>query len=194
LTPVPPFSSNIRVNDAFYAFYLRVVLSAAAYVGLVSAGIWAATRRADVVRRYCGAHLVALVLGAAADVAIVKIALPRGGLPPAYMNAVFLAPIAFFTAFSIWLCHRDEVLRLPAVLAPMAPIVAWGLLVVFGWQTGMGDYDVLGAWFVSAGCGGVDLAAKFGAPALSARPWRAKAVGYPAVLAAVYLLLPAATR
>lgn len=180
--------------DAFYAFYLRVVAAAAAYVALVSAGIWASTRRADLVRLYCGAHLAALALGALADVAIVKFALPRGGLPPAYMNAVFLAPIVFFTAFSIRLCHRDEILRLEGVLVPMAPIVAWGLLVVFGWQRGMGDFDVLGAWFVSAGCGGIDLAAKFGPPALSARPRRAKAFGYLAVLAAVYVLLPAATR
>jgi hypothetical protein len=180
--------------DAFYSFYLRVVLSAAAFVALVSAGIWASTRRPELVRRYCGAHLVALVLGALTDVALVKLVLPRGGLPPAYMNAIFLAPIAFFVSFSVWMCHRDEVLRLSGVLVPLAPVVAWGLLVVFGWQSGMGDYDVLGAWFVVAGTGGVDLAAKYGRPALSARPWRTKAAGYLLMLAAVYVLLPAATR
>lgn len=180
--------------DGFYAFYLRVVAAAAVYVGLVSAGIWAATRRPALVRQYCGAHLAALVLGAASDVALVKLVLPRGALPPAYMNAVLLAPIVFFTCFSIWMCHRGEVLRLPDVLAPMAPIVAWGLLVVFGWQKGMGDFDVLGAWFVSAGCGGIDVVSKFGPPVLSSRPWRAKAFGYVVILAAVYVLLPAATR
>lgn len=181
------------MSDAFYAFYVRVVISAAAFVGLISAAIYGLTRQTKLVRQYCAAHLIALVLGAAVDVALVKYFMPRGGLPPAYMNGIFLAPIAFFVGFSIYICHRDTVLRLPDVLIPMAPIVVWGLLVVFGWQTGMGDYDVLGAWFVSAGCGGVDLASRFGPPALTRRPGLTKSGGYALMLAAVYLLLPLAT-
>jgi hypothetical protein len=181
------------MSDAFYAFYVRVVISAAVFVGLISAAIYGLTKQSKLVRQYCAAHLIALVLGAAVDVALVKYFIPRGGLPPAYMNGIFLAPIAFFVGFSIFLCHRGTILRLQDVLIPMAPIVVWGLLVVFGWQRGMGDYDVLGAWFVSAGCGGVDLAARFGPPALTRKPLRTKLGGYLLMLAAVYLLLPLAT-
>ncbi|MBI5245650.1 MAG: hypothetical protein HY923_00590 [Elusimicrobia bacterium] len=181
------------MSDAFYVFYLKVIVCAAVFVGAVSAAIYAAARRTDLVRQYCAAHLIALVLGAAVDVAIVKYFMPRGGIPPQYMNAVLLAPIVFFIGFSIYLCHRDTVMHLADVLIPMAPVLAWGVLVVFGWQRGMGDYDVLGAWFVSAGCGGIDLAAKFGPPGLSARPLRTRFAGYLLMLAAVYLFLPLAT-
>lgn len=181
------------MSDTFYVFYLKVVVCAAVYVGLIGAGIYAATRQTRLVRQYCAAHLIALVLGAAVDVAIVKFFMPRGGISPQYMNAILLAPIVFFVAFSIYICHRDTVMHLADVLIPMAPVLAWGVLVVFGWQKGMGDYDVLGAWFVSAGCGGVDLAARFGPPVLTARPLRARFAGYLLMLAAVYLLLPLAT-
>lgn len=181
------------MNDVFYAFYIRVVIAAASFVLMISAAVYAATRRTDLVRQYFTAHLVALLLGALVDVAIVKLVMPRGGIPPAYMNAVFLAPLVFFVSFSIYLCHRGTVMHLPDVLIPIAPIVLWGLLVVFGWQTGMGDFDVLGAWFVSAGCGGVDLATRFGPPALTRRPLTLRLAGYAFMLAAVYLILPRAT-
>ena len=78
-------------------------------------------------------------------------------------------------------------------MLPLASIVAWGFLVVFGWQRGMGDYDVLGAWFVSAGCGGVDLAATFGPSTLNKRPIVSRIAGYALMVAAVYLILPRAT-
>lgn len=181
------------MSGAFYIFYLKVVISAGVFVGLISAGIYAATRQTRLVRQYCAAHLIALVLGAAVDVAIMKYFMPRGGIPPQYMNGVLLAPIVFFIGFSIYLTHRNTVLHLADVLIPMSPVVAWGVLVVFGWQKGMGDYDVLGAWFVSAGCGGIDLAAKFGVTTLTKRPLVVKAAGYLLMLAAVYVLLPLAT-
>lgn len=181
------------MNDAFYAFYLRIVAAAAVYVLLVSVGIYAATRRSDLVRRYFGVHLVALVLGALTDVALVKILLPRGvSIPPVYMNGIFLAPIAFFIGFSVYLTHRAT-LTAWDILIPISPVVAWGCLVVFGWQRGMGDFDVLGAWFVAAGCGGVDLAAAYGPPSLTKRPLAFKLAGYLFLLAAVYLILPRAT-
>ncbi len=182
------------MSDSFYSFYLRVVMAAAAYILLVSAGIYAATRRSSLVRQYFAVHLVALVLGALTDVALVKIVMARGlTIAPVYMNGIFLAPIAFFIAFSIYICHRDTALTAQDILIPLAPIVAWGCLVVFGWQKGMGDYDVLGAWFVAAGCGGVDLAAAYGPPSFKRRPLAVKLSGYAALLAAVYLILPRAT-
>lgn len=182
------------MSAAYYWFYARIIAAALAFVLMISGGIHAATRRWDLVRSYCAAHAVALVLGAITDVALVKYVLRHGGgLPPAYMNAIFLAPIVFFVGFSIYLC-RPAVMRAHDVLVPVAPIAAWGLLVLFGWQGDIGDYDVLGAWFVAAGCGGVDLAAAFGPPPLSKRPFATRAAGYAFMLAAVYVVLPAATR
>ena len=180
------------MSNDFYALYVRIVLSAITFVLLVSAGIFAATRRWDLVRQYFVAHAVALTLGAGVDVALVRWIIPRGGLPPAYMNAIFLAPIVFFVSLSIYLCHRGTVMHLMDVLLPIAPIVIWGLLVVFGWQTGMGDFDVVGAWFVAAGCGGVDLAAAFGPPAFTRRALAVRLAGYALMLATVYVILPRA--
>lgn len=74
-----------------------------------------------------------------------------------------------------------------------ALLVIWGCLVVFGWKHGMGDYDILGAWFVSAGCGGIDLVARFGAERLTRRPYLTRTLGYALVLMAVYEILPWAT-
>lgn len=182
------------MSDAYYWFYARIIAAAVTFVLLISFGIHATTRRWDLVRQYCGAHVLALILGTLTDIALIKYVLRHGGgLPPAYMNAIFLAPITFFVGFSIYLC-RPPVMHAHDVLIPVAPIVAWGLLVLFGWQGDVGDYDVLGAWFVAAGCGGVDLAATFGPPRLSRRPLATRAAGYFLMLAAVYIVLPAATR
>ncbi len=181
------------MSDSLYSFYLRIVVAAATYVLLISAGIYATTRRPSLVRQYLTVHLVALVLGTLTDVALVKIILPSGvSIPPAYMNGIFLAPIVFFIGFSIYITHRGA-LTAWDILIPIAPIVAWGFLVVFGWQGGMGDYDVLGGWFVAAGCGGVDLAAAYGPPSFTKRPLSVKFAGYLFLLAAVYLILPRAT-
>ncbi len=181
------------MSDAYYAFYGRMIVAAFVFVFLVSAGIFAATRRADLVRQYCGAHLVALTLGTLVDIVLALYVMPRGGIPPAYVGGIFLAPIAFFVAFSIYICHRGQALRAKDILIPIVPIVLWGVLVVFGGQRGMGDFDVLGAWFVSAGCGGIDIAAAYGLSAFASRPRTVKAAGYALMLFAVYLILPWAT-
>jgi hypothetical protein len=136
--------------------------------------------------------VAAIVLGTVVDMVIVKVFMPRGGLPVAYMNAIFLAPIVFFICFSLYICHRDTVLHLGDVLLTIAPIVAWGCLVVFGWQgsNALAAYDILGAWFVSAACGGVDLIARFGPEAARKKPVLLKAFGYAVTLLAVYVGLP----
>lgn len=181
------------MSDAYYEFYGRMIIAAFVFVFLVSAGIFAATRRADLVRQYCGAHLIALTLGTIVDIILALYIMPRGGIQPAHVGAIFLAPIAFFVAFSIYICHRGDALRAQDILIPIVPIVLWGFLVVFGGTRGMGDYDVLGAWFVSAGCGGIDIAAAYGRPAFTSRPRAVKAAGYALMLVAVYLILPWAT-
>lgn len=183
------------MSAAYYAFYVRIIIAAASFILLISAGIYATTRRLDLVRQYCGAHIVALILGTLTDMALIQYVLRHGGgFAPAYMNAIFLAPIVFFVGFSIYICHRGKVMRAIDVLTPLAPIVAWGFLILFGWQGDVGDYDVLGAWFVTAGCGGVDLAATFGPASFTKRPYSVKLAGYFLMLAAVYVILPAATR
>ncbi|MDD5303540.1 MAG: hypothetical protein PHS14_10580 [Elusimicrobia bacterium] len=183
------------MTDAYYAFYGRIMLAAVSFILLISAGIYATTRRPDLVRQYCGAHAIALILGALTDVALIKYILRHaGGLPPAFMSAVLLAPTVFFVSFSIYICHRHTVLRAVDVLIPITPFVAWGFLVLFGWQGDIGDYDILGAWFVMAGCGGVDLAAAFGLAPFSKRPFTVKLAGYFLMIAAVYVILPIATR
>jgi hypothetical protein len=181
------------MSEAYREFYGRMIVAAFAFIFLVSGGIYAVTRRRDLVRQYCAAHLVALTLGTVVDIILALYIMPRGGIPPAYVGGIFLAPIAFFVAFSIYICHRGTVLHAHDILIPIVPIVLWGLLVIFGGQRGMGDYDVLGAWFVSAGCGGVDIAAGFGPPALTERPRRVKLAGYAFMLVAVYFILPWAT-
>ncbi|PIR18724.1 MAG: hypothetical protein COV48_05970 [Elusimicrobia bacterium CG11_big_fil_rev_8_21_14_0_20_64_6] len=181
------------MTNELTVFYGRVFVAAGGFILLMSAGVYAATRRTALARQYFTAHIVAIILGIMTDVALVKFVIPKEGLPPAYMNAIFLAPIVFFIAFSIYLCHRGTILHAQDILIPIVPIVVWGLLVVFGWQWGMGDYDVLGAWFVAAGCGAVDLAATFGPPPLTKRPYSVKLAGYTLMLAAVYLILPRVT-
>jgi hypothetical protein len=181
------------MSAVYYGFYVRMVIAAVSFVAIISAGIYAATRRRSLVLQYFAAHVGALLLGTMVDVALVLYVLPSTGVSPAYMNAIFMAPIVFFVGFSIYICHRGTVMHAIDILLPIAPIVAWGCLVVFGWQRGMGDYDVLGAWFVSAGCGGVDLAATFGPSALKKRPLASRIMGYALMVAAVYLILPRAT-
>jgi hypothetical protein len=175
--------------DGILQVFGWTIIRAVGFIAAVSAAVWGLTRDARLVRAYCAAHLLAILLGTTVDLAIVKLLMPRGEIPAAYMNAVFLAPIVFFIAFSLYICHRDVPLTLADVLLAIAPVVAWGLLVVFGWQE-MAAYDILGAWFVSAACGGVDLSARFGPPALTRRPLLTKTLGYAASLLAVYLALP----
>ncbi len=183
------------MSDSFFVVYMKIIVAAVLFVLMVSAAIYATTRRAALVRQYCAAHIAALILGTLADLALIKYMVAHGGgIPLPYVNIVFLTPIIFFVGFSIYLCHRDAMLTAEDVLTPILPIVAWGLFVVFGWQRGMGDYDVIGAWFVSAGCGGVDLSAAYGPPALVKRPRVFKLVGYLVIVAAVYIILPATTR
>lgn len=181
------------MSEVYREFYGRMIAAAFIFIFLVSAGIFAATRRRDLVKQYCVAHLVALTLGTIVDIILALYIMPRGGIPPAYVGGIFLAPIAFFVAFSIYICHRGALLHAADILIPLVPIVLWGVLVVFGGQRGMGDYDVLGAWFVSAGCGGIDLAAAYGSPAFSSRPRVVKAAGYALMLVGVYFILPWAT-
>jgi hypothetical protein len=175
--------------DGILAVFGWTIARAVLVIALISWAIWKLTGDAKLVRAYCAAHMLAIVLGTTVDLVIVTFVLPRGGISPAYMSALFLAPIVFFICFSLYLCHRGVTLTAADVLLTISPVVAWGLMVVFGWQE-MAAYDILGAWFVSAACGGVDLAARFGSPRLRRRPYVTKVLGYAGCLLAVYLLLP----
>ena len=89
------------MSSIYYGFYVR----------MVSAGIYAATRRRGLVLQYFAAHGGALLLGTLVDVALVLCVIPRTGVSPAYMNTIFMAPIAFFVVFSIYICHRGTVMH-----------------------------------------------------------------------------------
>lgn len=170
-------------------YYGGFLLRAVVFIASISGLLWGLTRNRKIVLAYCGAHLGAIMAGGLVDAVIIKVLAPRGPIPLFYMEMLFFLPVVLFTSISLWIAHWEAVLHLGGALMAMLPFVAWGCLVVWGPQD-MSEYDVLGAWFVSAGCGGVDLAAHYGGPALRSRPWRTKTLGHAAVVLGLYLLLP----
>lgn len=172
--------------SGFLSAFGPTLAKAAAWIGLLTAGLYAATLDRRLAKSYCAAHAAAIGLGVLIDLAIARLVLAGRAIPMAYLQAYLLAPIVFFTAFSLRLSRRGLEVRAWHVLGSVLPIVVWGLLVVFGPQD-MGEVDVIGAWFVSAGCGALDLVARYG-PARLTR-W-AQPAGYPAVVLLLYLVLP----
>jgi hypothetical protein len=158
------------------------------WVAGVAFALYRSTRNARIARAFIAAHFVALGLGAATDFFMVDVA-PKSWLVIGVMQWVFTAPIAVFTVISLWIGNRESPVTVPDVFMTLTPIVLWALLVIHGWQT-MWDCHVLGAWFVSAASGGVDLYARCGPPRVRSRSWLARALGYVVVVLAVYLLLP----
>jgi len=164
--------------------YLRALL----WVVLISYGVHRATRSARVSKAFVAAHLVALGFGAATDFFLINLA-PKSWLRIDVLQWVFVAPIAIFTVISLWIGNREEPIHIPDVFMTLAPVVMWGLMVVYGWQV-MWWCHVLGAWFVSAAGGAVDLSARAGPAWARRNSWKARAAGYVLVVMAVYLILP----
>jgi len=164
--------------------YLRALL----WVVLISYGVHRATRSARVSKAFVAAHLVALGFGAATDFFLINFA-PKSWLRIDVLQWVFVAPIAIFTVISLWIGNREEPIHIPDVFMTLAPVVMWGLMVIYGWQV-MWWCHVLGAWFVSAAGGAVDLSARAGPAWARRNSWKARAAGYVLVVMAVYLILP----
>ena len=89
----------------------------------------------------------------------------------------------------LWICHWKRPVTIRDVFMPFLPIVAWGCLVIWGWQD-MDDTHVMGAWFVSAGSGAADLVSLYG-PEWAVKRWLlTRFAGYLIILTLVYLILP----
>lgn len=164
--------------------YVRALL----WVGATAFALHRSTGNARISRAFVAAHIAALAAGAAADYFMINLA-PKSWLAIDVMQWVFTAPIAVFTVISLWIGNRESPVTVPDVFMTLAPVVMWALLVVYGWQV-MWYCHVLGAWFVSAASGGVDLFARCGPPWARRHSWRTRLAGYAAVVATVYLLLP----
>jgi hypothetical protein len=168
----------------FAWMYLRALL----WVALVSFGLYRATRNAQVSKAFVAAHLVALGFGAATDFFMLDLA-PKAWLTLDVMQWVFAAPIAIFTVISLWIGNREKPIGVPDVFMTLTPVVMWALMVIYGWQV-MWWCHVLGAWFVSAAGGAVDLTARAGPSWARRNSWTARLAGYVVVVLAVYLILP----
>jgi hypothetical protein len=169
----------------FFAWnYFRALV----WVAGVAFALYRSTGNARISRAFIAAHLVALGAGAAGDFYLVNDA-PKTWLVIGVMQWVFTAPIAVFTAISLWIGNRETPVTVPDVFMTLTPIVVWALLVIHGWQI-VWDCHVLGAWFVSAASGGVDLYARCGPPWARRRSWLTRCAGYAVVVMTVYLLLP----
>jgi hypothetical protein len=177
---------HLSPDARYFAWqYFRALV----WVVAVSLALWRATGNAKVARAFFLAHLLALGFGVAVDAFMVNWA-PKAWLQLDVLEWVFVAPIAIFTVISLWIGSWQAPVHASDAFMALAPIVAWGFLVIYGWQTSMWHCHVLGAWFVSAACGGVDLYARYGAVWARRRPYAARSAAYAIVVMIVYLLLP----
>lgn len=158
------------------------------WVLLVTWGLRRSTGNKKVAKAFFLAHLAALAFGAATDAFMVTYA-PKSWLHIEVLQWVFVTPIVIFTVISLWIAGWEAPVHAPDAFMTLVPITAWGLLVIYGWQK-MWYCHVLGAWFVSAASGAVDLFARCGPPGARRRSYRTRLAGYAAVVATVYLLLP----
>ncbi len=164
--------------------YLRAVV----WVLLSSATLYGGTKNSRVTKSFLLAHAAALGFGALTDAFMVNLA-PKSWLVIDVLQWVFVMPLVIFTVASLWIGHRENEIVVADCFMTLVPIVAWALMVVYGWQM-MWFCHVLGAWFVSAACGAVDLYARVGPPWARRRSYLTRLAGYAVVVMTVYLLLP----
>ena len=173
------------VTRYFAWMYFRALV----WIIICSLFLRLSTRNWKVVRAFFGAHLAALGFAVVTDVFLFAYAPPRL-LQIEVLQWIFTVPIVIFTIISLWICNWEKPVKIPDVLITLVPLVLWGLLVIFGWQWGMSECHVLGAWFSSAAAGAVDLYARYGPPAATRRPYATRLAGYAVIVLTVYLLLP----
>jgi hypothetical protein len=169
-------------------YFLWIYFRAFVWIAAIALALLRSTGSRRVARGYILAHVVALVCGALVDAFLVNLA-PKAWLRIEVMQWVFTAPIVIFTVISLWIGSWEVSVEPPDVFMTLVPIVAWGLLVIYGWQL-MWEIHVLGAWFVSAASGGVDLWTRFGPPWVRRRSYLLRFAGYAVVVMTVYLLIP----
>jgi hypothetical protein len=180
-------ASALHLSDTFGYFawnYLRAFLWIAATAFALSRGT-----SARIARAFIGAHLVALGAGALTDFFLVVYA-PKSWQSMDVLEWVFTAPIAIFTIISLWIGNREKEIVVPDVFMTLLPVVMWAFLVIYGWQKHMWASHVLGAWFVSAASGGVDLYVRAGPEWAGRRSYLTRLAGYVLVVMTVYLVVP----
>ncbi len=169
-------------------YFLWVYARALIWIASSAFALRAATGKTPVARGFALAHLAALAFGILVDVYLINWA-PRSWLRIEVMQWVFTAPIVIFTIISLWIGSWEVSVEPPDVFMTLVPVVTWALMVIYGWQS-MWDYNVLGAWFVSAASGAVDLWTRFGPPWARRRSYVCRLAGYAVVVLTVYLVLP----
>jgi uncharacterized membrane protein YeiH len=169
-------------------YFLWMYLRAAVWIALTASLIYFLTRNSKVTRAFVLAHMAALGFGALADYALIHYA-PESWLQLSILQWVFTAPIVIFTVISLWICSWEKAVHASDVFMTLSAVAAWGFLVAYGWQS-MWQCHVLGAWFVSAAAGSVDLCVRFGPEKVRGRPYIYRFLGYAMSVITVYLLLP----
>jgi hypothetical protein len=177
-------------------YFLWIYCRAAIWIALAALGLYLSTGRPKVVRAYVAAHLLALGLAALVDYFMINIA-PKSWLVIRFMQWVFVAPIVIFTVISLSIGSWERPVGWRETFMTLVPIAAWGFLMIYGWRWRLAFWDyrlldchVLGAWFVSAASGAVDLWTRFGPPWAQRRSYAARLAGYALVILTVYLILP----
>jgi hypothetical protein len=165
-----------------------IYLRAFVWVLIVTFALRRSTGNQKISKGFFMAHMAALAFGALTDGFMVNYA-PKSWLDIEVLQWVFVMPIAIFTVISLWIAGWESPVHAPDAFMTLVPITAWGLMVIYGWQK-MWYCHVLGAWFVSAASGGVDLYARCGPPWAKKRNYLTRFVGYAVIVMIVYLLLP----
>jgi len=172
-------------------YYAWMMTRALIWIGAISLLIRHFTRERRVVAAYWGAHLAALLLGCGVDILLWDVV---GGTAGSVQNrqAIFVAPIAIFTVISLWIGSWRVSQHASDALMTVVPLVLYAGLVIKGWNArGAREFpDVLGAWFVSAASGGLDLIAIYGPPQAVKRRTLLRLAGYAGIALVVYALLP----
>jgi hypothetical protein len=176
-------------------FFLWIYLRAAIWITIAALALYRGTGNKKVARAFVAAHAVALGFAALVDFFMVDIA-PKTWLVIDVMQWVFTAPIVIFTVISLWIGSWEMPVGWKETFMTFVPIVAWAMLVMYGqswnffWDWRIYECHVLGAWFVSAASGAVDLWTRFGPPWARRRSYLARLAGYAVVVMTVYLILP----
>ncbi|MFI5360329.1 MAG: hypothetical protein ACHQ49_00045 [Elusimicrobiota bacterium] len=158
------------------------------WIALAAFALRRGTGNARIARAFVWAHIAALGLGGMFDFAFFNLA-PKPWLVIGVLQWVFTAPIVIFTIISLWIGNRESPVEVPDVFMTLIPIVMWAMMVIHGWQV-IWHCHLLGAWFVSAASGAVDLYVRCGPPWARRNTYWARFALYILVVMIVYLLVP----
>jgi len=175
--------------------FLWIYLKAAVWVALTALALYRGTGQAKVARAYIFAHIAALGFSALID-AFFWVLAPKSWLVLDVLQWVVAAPIAIFMGIALWISSWEAPVGWRETFMMLVPIVAWGILIMYGFRwhilrdPRIYTCNVLGAWFVCAASGAVDLWTRFGPSWARRWSYLARLTGYAVVITAVVLFLP----